>query len=152
MLMSKPRKPRKMKRQPVDMKRFLARLEGDVEGTLEENLAWIAEETDAIAEWQLVQSVDDDTGQVLSFVVFTSVSGSFVTLPLTNDNVSNLIPVIISNTPDLDPASVPYIGDGKNFWRRYMWQLITFGVFVLILIGSTIASLIINAQSAGVTP
>lgn len=138
-----------MGKQNVNMKQFLNELENNVEEGSAETLAWIAEQTDPIVEWRLLQTTEDSRGNISSFIVFTTASGVESTLPLLNDNVSNLIRTIITSTPDLDPEAVPYIPNKQNFWRKYKKQIIFFGVFVALFLAATIANIIVAAQNTG---
>lgn len=135
-----------MAKKKVDMKKFIEELEGNVDEGATETLAWIAEETDPITEWKLIQTTADSSGEPLSFIVFSTASGNTTTLPLVNEHVSSLIYAMITSTPNLSPKSVPYIPDKTNFFRKYKKQLIFFSAFMLLFTVSMIASIIVSSQ------
>lgn len=139
-----------MAKKRIDMKQFINEIEGVVEEGSEDTLNWLAEETSAITEWKLIQTAKNSRGDALSFIVFTTSDGENFTLPLISENVSDLIQTMITSTPNLDPESVPYVPDKRNFWRRYKKQIIVFISFLALFAAASITSLIVSIQNAGV--
>lgn len=121
------------KRPPIDLKAFINDIADESIHIAEENLDYVSQ-TDPIVEWNLVQTQSGK--KLFSFIVFTTESGHDVTLPLTSDNIPELINSMLDNTPDIDPVTIPRLAQDESFWAKNKRNIIIFsvltGAFVLL--------------------